>query len=248
MLRKEKMMRSRTKENKDKNLTLTGHLDELRKRIIFSAVFFLVGALVAYRYSDTIIRDMTLLGNNIDFVFISPAELLIANVKIAMIGGLILAAPLLIVQIWLFVSPGLNKKERMYISTAIGMGGIFFILGAMFSYYMVIPTMLVFFMGFQMDIIAPMISFSSYLSFILSTIIAFGVIFELPILMILLTRFGIVKVSFIKKNRKYIVLAIFVLAAIITPPDIISQFLLALPMLVLTELGIILSSLLAKKE
>ncbi|MDY0235122.1 MAG: twin-arginine translocase subunit TatC [Gudongella sp.] len=241
-------MRRRIKGNEEKNLTLTGHLDELRKRIIFSVIFFLIGALVSYRYSDTIIRDMTQIGNNIDFVFISPAELLIANIKIAMIGGLILAAPFLIIQIWLFVSPGLNRKERVYISTAIGMGGIFFILGAMFSYYMVIPTMLVFFMGFQMDIIAPMISFSSYLSFILSTIVAFGVIFELPILMILLTRFGIVKVSFIKKNRKYIVLAIFVLAAIITPPDVISQLLLALPMIVLTEVGIILSSILSKKE
>ena len=242
------MMRRRTKGNDEKNLTLTGHLDELRKRIIFSAIFFLIGALVAYRYSDTIIRDMTEIGNNIDFVFISPAELLLANVKIALIGGLIIAAPLLIIQIWLFVSPGLNRKERSYVSVSILMGGAFFVLGAMFSYYMVIPTMLVFFMGFQMDIIAPMISFSSYLSFILSTIVAFGVIFELPILMILLTRFGIVKVSFIKKNRKYIILIIFVVAAIITPPDVISQLLLALPMIVLTEIGIILSSLLSKKE
>ena len=241
-------MRRGTKENPEKNLTLTGHLAELRKRIIISAIFFLVGAFVAYGFSDPIIRDMTELGKDIKFVFISPAELLLANFKIALIGGLIIAAPLLIIQIWLFVSPGLNKKERAYVSASILMGGVFFLIGAIFSYYMVIPTMLVFFMGFQMDIIEPMISFSSYLSFILSTVVAFGIIFELPILMILLTRFGIVKISFIKKNRKYIILGIFVVAAIITPPDVISQLLLALPMIVLMEVGIILSSLLGKKE
>ncbi len=241
-------MRRGTKENPEKNLTLTGHLAELRKRIIISAIFFLLGAFVAYGFSDPIIRDMTNLAKDIKFVFISPAELLLANFKIALIGGLIIAAPLLIIQIWLFVSPGLNKKERSYVSASILMGGVFFLIGAMFSYYMVIPTMLVFFMGFQMDIIEPMISFSSYLSFILSTVVAFGIIFELPILMILLTRFGIVKISFIKRNRKYIILAIFVVAAIITPPDVISQLLLALPMIILTEVGIILSSLLAKKE
>ncbi len=241
-------MRRGTKENPEKNLTLTGHLAELRKRIIISAIFFLLGAFVAYGFSDPIIRDMTDLAKDIKFVFISPAELLLANFKIALIGGLIIAAPLLIIQIWLFVSPGLNKKERSYVSASILMGGVFFLIGAMFSYYMVIPTMLVFFMGFQMDIIEPMISFSSYLSFILSTVVAFGIIFELPILMILLTRFGIVKISFIKRNRKYIILAIFVVAAIITPPDVISQLLLALPMIILTEVGIILSSLLAKKE
>lgn len=247
-MRRKKLMRRKTSENESKNLTLTEHLEELRKRLIYSAVFFIAAALLCYTFAERIIRDMVDLAGDIDFVFISPAELLLANVKLAMIGGLIIAAPFLIIQIWLFVSPGLNAKERKLVAAAISMGGLFFVVGAVFAYFMVIPIVLVFFMGFQMDIISPMISFNSYMSFVLSTIVAFGAIFELPILMILLTRFGIVKVSFIKKNRKYMVLGIFVLAAIITPPDIISQLLLGLPMLVLMELGIFLSGIFAKKE
>jgi sec-independent protein translocase protein TatC len=238
---------ARNKKQNDKNLTLTGHLDELRKRIIASAVFFIIAATICFTFAERIIRHMVDVGRNIEFIFISPSELLMANVRIAMIGGLIVSAPFLITQIWLFVSPGLTSKERSLIASAIGMGGIFFVLGVAFSYFMVIPTMLVFFMGFQLDVIQPMISFSSYLAFILSTVVAFGIIFELPIIMILLTRFGIVKVEFFKKNRKYIILAIFAVAAVITPPDVISQLLMALPMIALTEVGIILSSLLTRK-
>lgn len=231
-----------------KDLTLTGHLEELRKRLVYSAIFFIVSALICYTFAERIIRDMVDLAGDVDFVFISPAELLLANIKLAMIGGLIIAAPFLIVQMWLFISPGLNTKERKLVAAAVIMGGMFFVVGALFAYIMVIPIILVFFMGFEMDIISPMISFSSYMSFVLSTVVAFGAIFELPILMILLTRFGIVKVSFIKKNRKYLILGIFALAAIITPPDIISQMLLGLPMILLAELGIFLSGVFAKKE
>ncbi len=241
-------MRRKTSKNDGKNLTLTEHLDELRKRLIYSALVFIVSALICYTFAERIIRDMVDLAGDIEFVFISPAELLLANVKLAMIGGIIIAAPFLIIQVWLFVSPGLNSKERKLVAAAISMGGVFFAAGAIFAYFMVIPIMLVFFMGFELDIISPMISFSSYMGFILSTVIAFGAIFELPILMILLTKFGIVKVSFIRKNRKYLVLGIFALAAIITPPDIISQLLLALPMILLTELGIFLSGIFAREK
>lgn len=234
-------------DNNDKSLTLTGHLEELRKRIIISVIIFLVSAVICFNFAERIIRNMVDLGSNIEFVFISPTELMMANIKIALSGGLIIAAPFLIIQIWLFVSPGLTTKERRVIAYSILMGGIFFLLGSIFAYFAVIPVMVTFFMGFQLDIIQPMISFSSFLDFIISTILAFGVIFELPILMILFTRFGIVKVSFIKQNRKYIILAIFIAAAIITPPDVVSQVLLALPMIALMEVGIFLSQVFEKK-
>jgi len=238
---------TKNKKQKEKNLTLTGHLDELRKRIIASAIFFIAAAAICFTFAERIIRHMVDLGKNIEFIFISPSELLMANVRIAMIGGLIVSAPFLIAQIWLFISPGLTSKEKRLVMSALAMGGIFFALGVVFSYIMVVPTMLVFFLGFQLDVIQPMISFSSYLAFIISTVVAFGIVFELPILMILLTRFGIVKVEFFKKNRKYIVLAIFIVAAVITPPDVISQLLMALPMIALTEVGIILSGFFTRK-
>lgn len=231
---------------KEKKLTLTGHLEELRKRIIISAIFFILSASLSFTFAETIIRDMIEVGKDIEFVFISPSELLMVNVRIAIIGGFLLSSPFLITQIWMFVSPGLTNKEKRLIASAIGLGGMFFALGVLFSYFIVIPTMLIFFMGFQLDVVQPMISFNNYLGFIVNTVIAFGIIFELPIVMILLTKFGIVKIEFIKKNRKYIILAIFIVAAIITPPDVISQLLMALPMIVLTEIGILLSVLLNK--
>ncbi len=108
--------------------------------------------------------------------------------------------------------------------------------------------MIVFFIGFQIEEIQPMISFSNYLSFVITTILSFGIIFELPIVMVLLTRFNIVKISLFKKNRKIFILVIFIIAAILTPPDVVSQVLLAIPMLALFEIGIILSSIFEKKK
>jgi sec-independent protein translocase protein TatC len=242
-------MKLKTKRLKDeKNLTLVEHLAELRKRIIYSAVLLIIAVGFCYSFVEIIVKDIIDIAIDIEFVFIAPAELLLAYVKIAVIGGLIIAAPFLIFQIWLFVIPGLNKKEKRYILLSLILGSIFFIAGVTFSYFVVIPTMLTFFMGFQTNAIKPMISFSSYLSFILSTIFTFGIIFELPILMVLLSRFGIVKVSFLKKNRKFTILIIFVLAAILTPPDVISQIILAGPMILLSEIGIFLASLVEKKK
>lgn len=127
-------------------------------------------------------------------------------------------------------------------------GVVFFIIGAVFSYIAVLPLMINFSMGFQMEGIEEMISFSSYLSLVVNTVLSFGIIFELPSIMVILTRLGIMRVKFMKTNRKYIILLIFILAAVLTPPDIISQTLLALPMILLFELGILLSMIVERKR
>lgn len=243
------MMKRKTSGPKDeKNLTLVEHLAELRKRIIYSALLFILAVGFCYSFVKIIVKDIIDLARNVEFVFIAPAELLMSYIKISVIGGLIISAPFLIFQVWLFVIPGLKNKEKRLIFFSLLLGSIFFITGVAFAYFVVVPTMLVFFMGFQMDAIRPMLSFNSYLSFVLSTIFTFGTIFELPILMVLLSRFGILKVSFLKENRKFIILIIFVFAAILTPPDVISQIILAGPMILLAEIGIFLSGLVEKKR
>ena len=242
-------MKRKTSDSKDeKNLTLVEHLAELRKRIIYSSLLLILSVGFCYSFAERIIKDLIDIARDVEFVFIAPAELLLSYIKISVIGGLIISAPFLIFQIWLFVIPGLKRKEKRLILFSLLLGSIFFIAGVTFAYFVVIPTLIVFFMGFQMDAIKPMISFNSYLGFILSTIFTFGSIFELPILMILLTRLGILKVTFLKQNRKFIILIIFVLAAILTPPDVISQIILAGPMILLAEIGIFLSSLVEKKK
>lgn len=231
-----------------KDLTFVEHLGELRKRIVYSVIIFIIAVGICYNYSEAIIKNIVNIAPDVDFVFIAPAELLMSYVKISLVCGLVISAPFLLFQLWQFVSPGLKLKEKQYIVVSLFSGSLFFIVGVMFSYIIVLPTLIVFFIGFKIEEIQPMIGFSNYLTFVINTLLAFGVIFELPIVMVLLSRFGLVKVSFMKKNRKYFILVIFIVAAILTPPDIISQVLLGIPMTILFEIGIFLSSLSEKKR
>ncbi|MFH5835149.1 twin-arginine translocase subunit TatC [Proteiniclasticum sp. C24MP] len=241
-------MKRRASRDKERNLTLVEHLTELRNRILYMAAVFVAAVLLSYSFSEILVTDMIGIVPDISFVFISPAELLLSYIKIAIIIGLSVSSPFLILQIWLFISPGLEKKERRTILFSLLFGGVFFVLGAVFAYRIVLPLILEFFMGFQVEGIEEMISFSSYLSLIVNTVLSFGLIFELPSIMVIMTRLGIVKVRFLRKNRKYIILVIFVMAAVLTPPDIISQTLLALPMILLFELGIFLSRIVERKR
>jgi len=241
-------MKKRASKDKERNLTLIEHLTELRNRIIYMAIVLIAAILLSYSFSEILVTDMIGIVPEISFVFISPAELLLSYIKIAVILGLAVSSPFLILQIWLYISPGLEKKERRTILFSLLFGGVFFILGAVFAYMVVLPLILEFFMGFQIEGIEEMISFSSYLSLVVNTVLSFGLIFELPSIMVIMTRFGIVRVNFLRKNRKYIILVIFVVAAVLTPPDIISQTLLALPMILLFELGIFLSRIVERKK
>jgi len=243
-------MKKKTKEEKleEKDLTIVGHLSELRKRLVYSAIIFIIAVGFCYNYAEIIVKTIVNITPETKFIFIAPSELLMSYVKIAIVGGLVISAPFILAQLWLFISPGLQLREKKYIIVSLFTGGMFFILGVIFSYFVVLPTMIVFFIGFQIEEIQPMITFSNYLQFVINTLLSFGVIFELPIVMVLLNRFGLVRVSFLKKNRKLFILVIFIIAAILTPPDVVSQILLGIPMLALFEIGIILSTISEKKQ
>jgi sec-independent protein translocase protein TatC len=233
---------------KEKNLTLIGHLSELRKRITIIALAFIITSTVSYFYVEPLIESIIKLAPSLEFIYVAPAELLLAYVKISIIAGLTISAPIIFWQIWAFVKPGLIKQEKKYILISLIGGSFFFIAGLIFAYFVVLPFMLQFFANLQTKDIKPMISFGNYVGFITTILLCFGLVFETPILMILLTRFGIIKVKFFTENRKYIILIIFVVAAVVTPPDIISQILLAVPMILLFEIGIILSKLALRKK
>lgn len=241
------MKRKRIKD-KDKNLTMFGHLEELRRRVIYSGIFFIIAAFISYSFSGRIVEDIISRAPDMNFVYISPPELMLSYIRLAVVCGLIISAPLILSQIWIFISPGLNKKDKKYLIISLILGGGFFVLGAVFSYTIVMPIIFKFFAGFQTQQIKPMISFDNHLNFVINILIAFGIVFELPIVMVLFTRFGLLNPSIFVKYRKYMILIIFTVAAILTPPDIISQTLLALPMLALFELGILLSRIVQKKK
>lgn len=168
--------------------------------------------------------------------------------KLALAGGLLLASPVIFYQIWRFVAPGLYLHEKKVILPFTLFSTVFFLGGAAFGYFVVFPPAFKFLLGYSTEFLDPMPAVKEYFSLCLRLLIAFGVIFELPIFMVLLAKMGIVNVSFLNRHRKYAILLSFVIAAILTPtPDVVNQLLMAVPLMVLYELSIGLIWLFARK-
>lgn len=232
----------------DKQLTLVEHLSELRKRIIIIFIAIILGSFLGYKYINIIIQYMVRPAKNLEFIYLSPPELFVAYIKIAIIFGIVISSPISLMQIWLFVKPGLKKNERRYLLFSLYMGIIFFLIGVIFAYLVIIPITIDFFTQVSVKQISPLFSFDRYLSFISSMVFSFGVVFELPLLIILLTQLNLVTAKTLKKYRKVVILLIFILAAVLTPPDVVSQMLLALPMVFLYEFSIWISAAIGKRK
>ncbi|KPU46158.1 Sec-independent protein translocase protein TatC [Oxobacter pfennigii] len=232
----------------DKKLTLVGHLAELRKRFVVIAIAIIALSSLSYYYIEFFVNELLKIGSQLEFIYLSPPELFMAYIKLSIVIGITLSMPVILMQVWLFVKPGLTGREKRYVLLSILGGFVFFALGVTFAYKAVLPVTIKFFMNITIDSIKPMISFENYIGFIGSILLAFGAVFEMPILSVALTKFGIINDAMLKKNRKIVILAIFIVAAIITPPDVISQLLLSGPMLLLFEASIVLSRIVGKER
>lgn len=171
-----------------------------------------------------------------------------AYVKISLISGLVITLPIVLYHIWRFVLPSMDVKQKLYVMLTNFMSMAFFIAGSAFAYYLIIPLTIDFFIKMSREEIEPLFSFASYAGFVGSILLSFGLAFQLPILIMLLTQFNLITPDFLKKSRKVFILVIFIVAAILTPPDIVSQCLLAIPMILLLELSIMVSLLIYKKK
>ena len=180
-------------------------------------------------------------------VFISVAEAFFTYMKVAFIAGLIITSPFVLYQIWAFVAPGLYRHEKSYVVPFVVAGSFFFALGILFGYYVALPVGFKFLLGFSTDFIKPMPSMKEYLSFSIKFLLAFGLVFEFPVVLVLLARIGVVNAKTLARQRKYAILLIFIFAAVLTPPDVISQVMVALPLMGLYELSILLSKIFGKK-
>lgn len=225
---------------KKNNLTMVGHLAELRKRMLIIFIANIAATFVCYEYADKLVGLFLSLNQNMNLVYLSPPELFLAYLKISLITGIVIASPITVSQIWAFVGPGLYNEEKLSLMASFFAGVLCFLSGSFFAYKVVLPTMLGFFARIQMAEIAAMISVGSYLDFICSILFTFGLVFEMPVLAALLAKFGFLKASTIKKKQPILILGIFVIAALITPPDIISQIMLAVPMILLLQLSIMI--------
>jgi len=223
-------------------MTVAGHLTELRKRLFWSVLVFVACSVASFVFIQRFVDVALALSPQFDFVYLSPSELVTSYMKLALVLGLVFSSPFILWQIWAFIAPGLTRRESRAAGSAVVAGFVFFLIGAAFCFFVILPITLKFFYDFNgsLDITAN-ISFNSYMSFILGMLVAFGVVFEMPVLCALLARLGLVGPGILVKGRKYAILLIFILAAIITPPDVVSQVMTAVPMIALYELSIAVS-------
>lgn len=239
--------------NEEDKLPFTAHLEELRKRLIVCFIAIGVGFALSYGFKEKLFDILTrpliaAMQEGDKLVYTGLPEAFFAYLKVAFLAGLMLAAPVILYEFWMFVAPGLYQKEKRLLLPFVFLSSFFFVGGALFGYFVVFPFGFQFFLSFSTETIRPLPSMKEYLSLASMMLLAFGLIFELPLLITLLSRMGLVSVAFLKKNRKYAILLIFVVAAILTPPDAVTQILMAIPMMALYEISIIGARIFERKK
>lgn len=246
---------------------MTEHLVELRKRILVSLVSVFLLFAFTFNYSEKIFGLLTLPLKSelkLDFttpyihakektavslVFLAPGEAFWMHLKVSFIASFILSLPIIFYQLWKFISPGLLAREKKYFLPFVFFATALFTAGAVFCFLVILPFAMTFLLGYKTENMVPMLSVGSYIDFCLKFILAFGAIFELPLVIIFLTRLGFVTPKTLSKNRKYAVLFAFVGGAVLTPtPDAFNQTLMAVPIIILYEIGILLSRIMQRKK
>ena len=172
----------------------------------------------------------------------------VTNISIAFFSAIVLTIPFILYQVWKFVAPGLLEKEKKAMIPFVFFSTVMFLVGGCFAYFIILPFGMKFLLAYGSSDIKPMISLGNYISFTTKLILAFGVVFELPLIMVFLTKLGMITPAFLSRNRKYAVLIVFIVAAILTPPDVFTQVLMAIPLLILYEVSIMLSKIVYRKK
>ncbi len=230
-----------------------GHLEELRKRLVAISIGVGVAFVVCYIFSERLFQYLIMplkavLPEGDRLIFTNLPEMFITYLKVSLIAGILLAAPYIFYQVWLFIAPGLYQREKKYVIPFVLFSTILFVGGALFGYFVVFPFGFKFFLGFSNEYVKALPSVKQYFSFSIKLLFAFGVVFELPVVVFFLTKMGIVTADFLKKQRKYAILLTFVIAAILTPPDVATQCMMAGPLIILYEISIIISKMARRKK
>ncbi len=222
------------------HLTFVEHLEELRRGILVSLVAILAGTALSYLISDQALKFFLgpIRGQIGQAYFFSPAEAFVVKIKVSMFLGLLSASPVVLGQCWAFISPALTPKEKKAFLPLVAVTSFFFLAGTFFCFYVVMPSALHFLVGMQSEYLQPMISVTEYISFLTGMSLAFGIAFNLPIVLLGLVQAGILRSAVIRRYHRHAIVIIFILAAVLTPgPDIASQLLLAAPLLILFEIS-----------
>lgn len=240
-------------ESQEQKFSVLSHLQELRKRLKIIAIVYVVGVAVLMNFSDVVfnfvaspLRDALPPGTPL--IFLNAPDVFFTYLKIALVLSIFVTAPITFYQFWAFVAPGLYRHEKRAFAGFFVASLLLLMSGGAFAFYVVFPLIFEFFLGFSTDTIQAMPAVKEYLTLVLKLLFAFGLSFEIPIVIMVLVRLGLVEPEGLRAKRRYVIVWAFIFAAILTPPDIISQTLLALPMMLLYEVGILLARKRAKKE
>lgn len=274
--KEENPKKKKSKSSPTKEMSFWDHLEELRKRLIRSVLAWVALSVLAFTQRDIIFDKIILapkdgtfityhwlcqLGDwlHMDSLCMKSLSIHLINynlsgqfmihMTISMVAGLILAVPFIFYQVWQFIKPALHVKEKKYAGKAVFFMSGLFMIGIMFSYFFMVPWTLNFLGTYQVSAsVANQIAIDSYISTVVSVVFSVGLVFELPVVVFVLAKIGILTPTFLKKNRKYAFIIVLILAAIITPPDVFSQMMVTLPLWILYEVSILVASRVAPKE
>jgi len=234
-------------------LPITDHLEELRWRIVKCLIAIAVGFFITYSFSRQIFNLLTYplisaMPEGGNLIYTSLQEAFVTYLKVSLFSGIVLATPVIFYQIWKFVMPGLYENERRYVFSFVITACFFFLLGAGFAFFVVFPFGFKFFLSFSTDRIAALPSMKDYLNLCMSLLLAFGFTFEMPVIMFFLAKMGLVNHQMLRRQRKYAILIISIVAALLTPPDVLSMALLGIPLWILYEISIWVTYFVGKEK
>ena len=237
----------------DEKKPFFSHLKELRDRLVVCVIAVGIAFIITYAFKERIFAFLMqpfidVMPAKSSFIFTNVTEAFITYFKIAIVAAVFLGSPVLLYEIWMFVAPGLYETEKNYVYPFIIFGSLLFVTGALFCYYVVMPILFRFFVGYASEFVVPMPALKEYMSLALKLLIIFGFIFLMPLVAYYLSRAGIINHRLLSSKRRYAIPGIFVLSAIITPPEMTSQLLVVAPLIGLYEISIIIARIFGKKK
>lgn len=225
------------------------HLDYLRLRALRALIAYALASVVGYLFTPELMEYFVGEGAALQgLVFLSPGEAFFARIKLALAMGLLIGLPFILYQLWALFVPAMNRRQKWITLLLLPGAYLLFLAGVLFALFGVLPLALRFFLSFGGESLQQEISVGNYVSFIISFVLPFGVIFELPVIILFLARLGVLDGGWLRRNRKYAVFAIFVVAGALTPADALSQIMMAVPLLILYEVSVVLTRLVAPKR